>query len=464
MLSRWWAEEEEEKIVATRLIATTLDMNLSLQDPLVITADYPSSLTTSLSYGQATTLSVSRCGHYIASGLINGLIIIIDSWTHNISAILRGHSKGVANLKWVYNGQEVGLISRSSSWQVIHWKLQNGKFELFQEYKFVGGVGYCDWFISGNEVWLMVAKVDGQIVLVDPQSRMVDIDLSTTEGANEGTCQCFSIVMNGKYAILGTSKGWIQILDISERKIVKSFKISPSNIKNIDIVIQAHYEGDGSLEYGEELCSLSRMVVNSSDKVLRQYVITNWSTETPIEEWSLDLEHKYQDVVNQVQWNNIKLGTSGEYLCASTKSHGGSSHEIFVWETSMGSLVQILEGSQEELYSVDWCGRKCEIVATGFDTGTLYFWGIQIEPKWSALAPDFEEIEQNIDYIEQEDEFDFLGGETETGDNTDDKSAFENDNNNNKYVDVFKRENKDARGFPIIDNVKVDIDLTLDEL
>ena len=42
----------------------------------------------------------------------------------------------------------------------------------------------------------------------------------------------------------------------------------------------------------------------------------------------------------------------------------------------------------------------------GVDTGRVYLWSILQPQRWSALAPDFVEVEENVEYIEREDEFD----------------------------------------------------------
>jgi COMPASS component SWD1 len=46
------------------------------------------------------------------------------------------------------------------------------------------------------------------------------------------------------------------------------------------------------------------------------------------------------------------------------------------------------------------------VTACGLETGQIYIWSITTPQKWSALAPDFAEVEENVEYEEQEDEFD----------------------------------------------------------
>ena len=46
------------------------------------------------------------------------------------------------------------------------------------------------------------------------------------------------------------------------------------------------------------------------------------------------------------------------------------------------------------------------IAACGLESGQVYMWSIISPQRWSALAPDFAEVEENVEYIEREDEFD----------------------------------------------------------
>ena len=81
-------------------------------------------------------------------------------------------------------------------------------------------------------------------------------------------------------------------------------------------------------------------------------------------------------------------------------------HHLYVWEREHGSLEKILEGPKEELSMVEWHPYKPYIAASGMDTGRVYLWSVTTPQKWSALAPDFQEVEENIEYVEREDEFD----------------------------------------------------------
>jgi COMPASS component SWD1 len=116
----------------------------------------------------------------------------------------------------------------------------------------------------------------------------------------------------------------------------------------------------------------------------------------------LEVEHKFQDLVQRLSWNHVSFSPSGEYVTASTWMN----HHIYVWERGQGSLVKILEGTKEELSVVEWHPFRPFVAAVGVDSGRVWLWSILQPQRWSALAPDFVEVEENVEYIEREDEFD----------------------------------------------------------
>lgn len=45
-------------------------------------------------------------------------------------------------------------------------------------------------------------------------------------------------------------------------------------------------------------------------------------------------------------------------------------------------------------------------VSVSSDQGLVHIWATNIAERWSAYAPGFEELEENLEYLEREDEFD----------------------------------------------------------
>lgn len=473
-------------------------MNLSLHDPQFITADFPTTLNMTLSYGHCTALQISPCGHYIASGLLNGAILIIDTWSNNVTTILRNHTMPIVGLKWIYHevdnvqGRDddddddenivVGLVSWARDWKVCLHGLRNHHMKPIWEYTFPGGIWNVDVINTGfinekSKIWenwkLVICRVEEGVCFAQYTagiekggnyescvSGMVVGSDDDDEDESDGFPLCCCKFFGGKYIVIGTSKGWLQIIDVARRKVAKCIKICGGNIKGVCIVERGYYE-DSILKFGSNIVPVNRMIVNSSDRILRQYDINNiYEPGSKVEDWAFEIEQKYQDVVNRIQWNTVTFSPTGEYVCASTQGGSGAAHDVYVWETSMGSLVQILEGAHEELIDVDWGlrstnGNVCCIAANGMDSGTIYMWGVKAAPKWSALAPDFEEIEQNIEYIENEDEFDLVG----TGGNLINEDGQEVDEFDRFIVDVVTKEETDARGFKFIKGCIIDTNL-----
>ena len=87
------------------------------------------------------------------------------------------------------------------------------------------------------------------------------------------------------------------------------------------------------------------MAINATDRVIRLYEL---SSDKPPK-----LMHKFQDLVNRIQWSRCQFSCDGEYVV------GGSSqdHNIYIWDKNMGSLVKILEGPNESLEDLMVSGR-----------------------------------------------------------------------------------------------------------
>ena len=92
------------------------------------------------------------------------------------------------------------------------------------------------------------------------------------------------------------------------------------------------------------------MVSNATDRVIRTIQMPDLSDPNlKIDNIKIEVEHKFQDVVNKLAWNHVAFSSTGEYVTASTYMN----HDVYVWERNHGSLVKILEGPREELSVVE---------------------------------------------------------------------------------------------------------------
>ncbi|EDN05762.1 conserved hypothetical protein [Histoplasma mississippiense (nom. inval.)] len=208
-------------------------MNLALIDPFVLAQDYPDALTGKLRCGHATCLRFNRKGDFLASGRVDGTIVIFDVETNGVARKLRGHSKQIQSLRY--------LLSSSQDWN-----------------------------------WLFVASLfEKQPVLVDisaprPVKRILpsaplrpqleDTDPAVTakqaaQDAKHSTCVTIFTAL-GNHIISGTSKGWINIIETQTCTTIHSTRLC----NGVVILLRLARNGRD-------------LLVNSSDRVIRTVII-----------------------------------------------------------------------------------------------------------------------------------------------------------------------------------------------
>jgi COMPASS component SWD1 len=154
------------------------------------------------------------------------------------------------------------------------------------------------------------------------------------------------------------------------------------------------FEIGGSVVHDMALSPDNRyMLTNSKDRTLRLISISSSG--------ELHIIHKFQDLVNRVQWTCITFSSDCEYVVAGCTAN----HNLYMWERTSGSLVKILEGPREPSYALAWHPSR-PIVASVSSYGLVYLWSKTQEENWSSFAPGFTELETNTEYAEREDEFD----------------------------------------------------------
>jgi COMPASS component SWD1 len=99
-------------------------MNLLLSDDYLL-QDYPEHITNTIRSGHSTCVRFNRRGDYLASGRVDGTVVIWDLETMGVARKLRGHSKNISSLSWSRCGRY--LLSACQGWKAILWDLQDGK-------------------------------------------------------------------------------------------------------------------------------------------------------------------------------------------------------------------------------------------------------------------------------------------------------------------------------------------------
>ncbi|KAI4103141.1 MAG: hypothetical protein L6R37_003962 [Teloschistes peruensis] len=373
-------------------------MNLSLIDPFILAQDYPDTLTGKIRSGHATCLRFNRKGDFLASGRSDGTVVVFDVETNGVARKLRGHTRQIQSLSWSRDGRY--LLSSSQDWKCILWDLQDGT--RLRTVRFEAPV-YIAELHPTNHLLFVASLFEDQPMLVDISNsipyrrqlpsapRRVRLDgadineKQASQDAKQSTCVTVFTVQ-GDHIITGTNKGWLNIIDVRKCETVYSTRLCSG------IIILLRLTASGR-----------DLVSNSSDRIIRTIPIPNLSQlGQDMDNLKIEVEHKFQDVVNRLSWNHVAFSSTGDYVAASTYMN----HDIYVWERGHGSLVKILEGPKEELGAVEWHPHRPFVAASGLETGHIYLWSIITPQRWSALAPDFAEVEENVEYVEREDEFD----------------------------------------------------------
>ncbi|KAH6650940.1 SWD1-like protein [Chaetomium tenue] len=373
-------------------------MNLLLSDDYLL-QDYPENITNTIRSGHSTCVRFNRKGDFLASGRVDGTVVIWDLETMGVARKLRGHSKNITSLSWSRCGRY--LLSACQGWKAILWDLQDGK--RHREVRFrapVYGAELHPW----NHHQFVAALFEDQPMLVDitdpadvryvlpsvtkrPNTE-TDAAVREKHAKEDAKHMTTAIVYTaaGDHLLAGTTKGRLNIIDAKTREIIYSEKIASGIITTLRLT-----------ESGKEL------LVNAQDRIIRTFIVPNLSTtDLDLDTIQIPLEHKFQDVVNRLSWNHVAFSATGEYVAASTYNN----HELYIWERGHGSLVRMLEGPKEEQGVIEWHPHRALLAACGLETGRINIWSVTSPQRWSALAPDFVEVEENVEYVEKEDEFD----------------------------------------------------------
>ncbi|OAP64105.1 hypothetical protein AYL99_00077 [Fonsecaea erecta] len=389
-------------------------MNLALIDPFQLAQDSPDALTNDLRSGHATTLRFSRKGDYLASGRVDGKVIIWDMETYGVAMKLHGHWKQIQSLSWSREGRY--LLSASQDCRACLWDLQTQ--ERIRTVKFEAPI-YTAELHPYNHKLFVASLFEDRPYLVDitdaiPVKRVLPTtplsdSIPRSENKQATTSAIFSVL--GNHIITGTSKGYINILETESRKIIHSTKISTGLISLLRLTTNGR-----------------QLLANSTDRIIRTINLPDLSLIVPstapatdpsssddhhdrdpatlAENIVLTVEHKFQDLVNRLRWNHCAFSHSSstgiaDYVTASTYMK----KDIYIWELRTNSLLRILE-NREEPAIIEWHPSRPLLACTSIETGSIQIWGIEPQQKWSALAPDFTELTENVEYIEREDEFD----------------------------------------------------------
>ncbi|KAF0987253.1 hypothetical protein HZS_2105 [Henneguya salminicola] len=161
-------------------------------------------------------------------------------------------------------------------------------------------------------------------------------------------------------------------------------KLIDPDLATVEKCLVAKYDRRGKNIFLENVFShrgRDDFLVNCHDKTIRLYRCQDVFCETIN---GIEPIQSFRDLVSKSIWRKCCFSNDGEYVIAGASRQ----HSIFIWERNTGGLVKMLNGTKgETLRDI-----------------TVYY--MVINECWSAYAPNFRELEQNVEYEEAEGEFD----------------------------------------------------------
>ncbi|XP_065160766.1 retinoblastoma-binding protein 5 homolog [Atheta coriaria] len=326
----------------------------------------------------AVTCSFNKRGTLLAVGCNDGRIVIWDFLTRGVAKIISAHVHPVCSISWSRTGHKIASASTDNT--VCIWTVLTGECE--QKYRFPCPVLKVQFEPRGVER-LLVCPMRHAAVLVDTNGghQVLPID----EDADLNIVASFD--RRGEYVYTGNAKGKIIVLNANTLAVRASFRIvlgtsNATAVKSIEFARR----GD---------CFL----INTGDRVIRVYnskeVIACGKDGEP------EPIQKLQDLVNKTMWKKCCFSGDGEYICAGSARQ----HALYVWEKSIGNLVKILHGTKGELL-LDVAWHPVRPIIASISSGVVSIWAQNQVENWSAFAPDFKELDENVEYEERESEFD----------------------------------------------------------
>ncbi|CAO1617800.1 unnamed protein product [Sympodiomycopsis kandeliae] len=392
-------------------------------------------------------------GQYIASARAEGAIAIYDLETKGMIRYLEGHVKPATCIAWSDTARY--LASASSDWNVVIWDLKQLPAARKRTLRFDAPVAQVS-FAPKSSTLLLVTLESQQVILVDLRRRRrkrttgaIQDDApreingdghavngdhnnpSTSTSVNDQTSSSTHLQPwqtievrtelgkppqrtsqedhamdvdeslpplttaqfhpSGAYIVAGTSRGDILAFSTLDCRL-----ISRMNAAGSSTIREMAFDRSGR-----------GLVVNSNDRSIRvlavEEVLDPSDTTATTASLRLRVLHRFLDQVNRTPWSGLGFSGDGEYVYAGAAHK--AAHNIYIWDRGAGTLDKILEGPREPLQNVDWHPIRPLLLSVSI-SGPINIWFTPNSENWSAYAPGFEELEENIEYQEGEEEFD----------------------------------------------------------
>ncbi|KAF4616164.1 hypothetical protein D9613_011428 [Agrocybe pediades] len=379
-------------------------MNESLINPF--TLSHPTAVQTSL-YAGALFAKFDPSGRFIATARLNNCAEIWDLETRAPIRRLDGHVKAITSIDWSRNSRY--LLTSSKDWNIVIWDLSStcDPPQRKSTIRFDAPVVTASFHPKNSQILLVVLATGEAYVCDTRKDHKSRVELLETiademededsQGPSRSGMTTARFDPTGKNIFVGTSSGYILVFNTRTKIMIARHKIS----------------GAGTIKGLDFTKSGRRLVTNSSDRALRQFILPTYpptpadvenQSHPPFMDVELEPTHKFSDPINKTAWHAMCYSPDGEWLAGGSADPAG--HKIYIWDISNdGQLASALDGGREPLTYLHWHPSKSSF-ATTTNQGNILIWHHPNPERWGAFAGGFEEVDENVEYEEREDEFD----------------------------------------------------------
>ncbi|XP_007182855.2 retinoblastoma-binding protein 5 isoform X3 [Lagenorhynchus albirostris] len=280
---------------------------------------------------------------------------------------------------WSRDGHK--LVSASTDNIVSQWDVLSGDCD--QRFRFPSPILKVQYHPRDQNKVLVCPMKSAPVMLTLSDSKHVVLPVDDDSDLNVVA----SFDRRGEYIYTGNAKGKILVLKTDSQDLVASFRVT-TGTSNTTAIKSIEFARKGS-------CFL----INTADRIIRVYdgreILTCGRDGEP------EPMQKLQDLVNRTPWKKCCFSGDGEYIVAGSARQ----HALYIWEKSIGNLVKILHGTRGELL-LDVAWHPVRPIIASISSGVVSIWAQNQVENWSAFAPDFKELDENVEYEERESEFD----------------------------------------------------------
>lgn len=375
-----------------------------------------------LEYGQSRCIAYNPIGTLLASGCQNGEVVIWDNCTRGVARILEGHRAPVIFVGWSCSGREI--VSVAADGQVIQWDVLSGSQTAVVHLGCQPGEEVCHACLDPcNDSQLLVSCLQGQARFLDlrtkEQTLLPALVLKSDRVAAHallnppGVVQLAVLSSCGRL-VFGVTRGAMAVYRRTDLALLDLIAL-----QNCQAVLSMFHSQGAAREswllvVTQEAVRAYRVVEEAHLAEAHALRDLEGHRKPPKPGTSLLrgasgplLQHKrqYAGQSEKKSWSCATISADMEHVAAGKSSQ----HVIQLWEQEHGLSEAVLEsgGGGGGVVTMAWNPIPMPLQLCTVDaSGRIRIWAKVQRENWTCFAPDFEELEENREYVEREDEFD----------------------------------------------------------